>query len=544
MTDISELVVRIKADASGLDRELKKTTGAVRDASNNMGNSIGRLSGQFKALTAGLSVAAFVGFVKSASQAADRLNDLADRTGIAATTLSALSLPLQLGGSSADEFASSITRMNNAIGEAASGQSQSAARAFTDLGLSISELMQMTPEEQFNAIARALSAIDNQAEFTNKGMAIFGRQFVSLSKFIRETSGNMDDFVKKQQEAGNSLTAEELKMVGDFWDAFDTGIAKAEAGVIRLLYQIANLRSEIAKDLDFTWVKTPDGFVKVNNRDVESRISTDRPETVNKVTFKKIGTVNGDGKKNQLAEYRQSLERDLQMAGLGERDQVSLAARFKTIDAAKDQGVKATEAMIAANQELALKAYDTKKALDEETEAKRKAEDATKRFADTLKDKLSSGLTDAIFNAENAGDAFMRLGQELAMAIFERSVAQPFSNTIVDAIDGSGLGSTIGGFFGDLLPSFDVGSPNVPSDMIAQIHKGERIIPANQNNPQGLASLAGGSGAGVTVNQYFQSGVSRAELQAVLPQVAAAAHDAVFNSIQKGGSAAKIVGVR
>ena len=32
------------------------------------------------------------------------------------------------------------------------------------------------------------------------------------------------------------------------------------------------------------------------------------------------------------------------------------------------------------------------------------------------------------------------------------------------------------------LPSFDIGTSFVPHDMIAQIHKGERIIPASQNN--------------------------------------------------------------
>ena len=32
------------------------------------------------------------------------------------------------------------------------------------------------------------------------------------------------------------------------------------------------------------------------------------------------------------------------------------------------------------------------------------------------------------------------------------------------------------------VPSFDVGTNYVPQDMIAQIHKGERIVPAKYNN--------------------------------------------------------------
>jgi TP901 family phage tail tape measure protein len=44
---------------------------------------------------------------------------------------------------------------------------------------------------------------------------------------------------------------------------------------------------------------------------------------------------------------------------------------------------------------------------------------------------------------------------------------------------GKAKGLATGGF---VLPSYRVGTPYVPNDMIAQIHKGERIVPADQNN--------------------------------------------------------------
>lgn len=40
------------------------------------------------------------------------------------------------------------------------------------------------------------------------------------------------------------------------------------------------------------------------------------------------------------------------------------------------------------------------------------------------------------------------------------------------------MGSPINGWTG---PSFDVGTPYVPQDMIAKIHRGERILTAQEN---------------------------------------------------------------
>lgn len=44
-------------------------------------------------------------------------------------------------------------------------------------------------------------------------------------------------------------------------------------------------------------------------------------------------------------------------------------------------------------------------------------------------------------------------------------------------------GALVGQQFGISVPSFDVGSNYVPQDMLAMVHKGERITPAAYNNP-------------------------------------------------------------
>ena len=87
-------------------------------------------------------------------------------------------------------------------------------------------------------------------------------------------------------------------------------------------------------------------------------------------------------------------------------------------------------------------------------------------------------------------------------------------NSIADVLVGRGKPGGGGGMFGSVLgffglPSFAVGTSYVPREMVAQIHKGERIVPANQNRP--------GTG-GVTLNSVvnIRSGGKAADTHTVV----------------------------
>ena len=82
-----------------------------------------------------------------------------------------------------------------------------------------------------------------------------------------------------------------------------------------------------------------------------------------------------------------------------------------------------------------------------------------------------------------------------------------FIRGIPDAV-GNILGG-VGDFIGGLIPSFAVGTDYVPRDMLAQVHKGEMIVPAREadairsgrrNLPD--AGTSSSSGGGLTVNVY------------------------------------------
>lgn len=91
-------------------------------------------------------------------------------------------------------------------------------------------------------------------------------------------------------------------------------------------------------------------------------------------------------------------------------------------------------------------------------------------------------------------------------------------------VGGGGILGTVGGFLKGLIPGFAVGTPMVPRDMLAFVHKGERIVPANQNKPGAF----GGMMVNMTINTP-DAGSFRASRGQITAQIAAAMQAAKRN---------------
>jgi hypothetical protein len=105
--------------------------------------------------------------------------------------------------------------------------------------------------------------------------------------------------------------------------------------------------------------------------------------------------------------------------------------------------------------------------------------DKARTAADEFGMSMASAFEDAIIGGKDFGDVLDGLAQDMLKMTIRKAVTDPMSSFISGAI-------------GSFLPKFAVGTDYVPRDMVAMIHKGEKIIPAAQNT--------GASGQLVTVN--------------------------------------------
>lgn len=395
MSTIDELVVRIRADSAQLQAELANATQAVRQASTVMGSSMNSVRDAFRALVPALSVAALIEFGKRAIDAAGHINDLADRIGFSAGTLSALEIPLASAGSGLDEFALGINKLNDTLGNALA-KNQQAVKAFHDLGLSVNSLKNMTPEQRFYEVVKALGKTKDQSELTMKGMNLLGKAFAVLQPTLKEHNFDIGKVVDEHNKLGDALGPDKLKRIDDFGDAMREAAIKARNGFLGAFADILNIIDTVGGFIDkvkqFSVVSSSEmsrarmgnyGISDTSHRLNLTELSKARATASYGVTFgpngrqdlssmqaalnkqleeKGLNPGGSDGdlvNANPAQEYLEKLRQQNKLLQMSERDAAAAGAEYDLRNlAAKDKTVGINETMIAQARELAKANYD------------------------------------------------------------------------------------------------------------------------------------------------------------------------------------------
>ena len=120
-----------------------------------------------------------------------RLAELSDRTGVAVDQLLILERAFQNTGIGADSLGPIINKMQKAIVDAGDGSSK-AADAFTKLGIPLSELQNLSPDQQLQAIGKAIATIPDPAERASISMEIFGKSGGALNQMFADMDGEIE----------------------------------------------------------------------------------------------------------------------------------------------------------------------------------------------------------------------------------------------------------------------------------------------------------------------------------------------------------------
>ena len=131
---------------------------------------------------------------------ADGIGKLSARLGASTEALSQYKHVADLSGVSFKTLSTGWQRMTRRISDAAKGTGV-AKKALVELGISAKDLNELKPEDQFEAIAEALSGVKNQSDKVRLSMKIFDSEGVSLLQTMNSGAAG----IRKMREEANAL---------------------------------------------------------------------------------------------------------------------------------------------------------------------------------------------------------------------------------------------------------------------------------------------------------------------------------------------------
>lgn len=183
------------------------------------GASVARVGAGLTAASAAV-LAPLTGAVMEFAKAGDQLNKMAQRTGIAVEQLSALKFAAEQSGSSIEDLETGVKRMQRTITDAGDGMA-SAVDALGAIGLTSGDLQGMSPDEQFIAIAQALSEVEDATTRAALAQEIFGRSGTMLLPLINGGAKSIAELTKEAEELGIVMSAEAAQSAAEFTDAWN-----------------------------------------------------------------------------------------------------------------------------------------------------------------------------------------------------------------------------------------------------------------------------------------------------------------------------------
>ena len=196
---VKSLKVQIGADTKDMERGLK----SARAKMKAFGNQIKKI-GKVMAVAGAAVVGAIALMVRSYVKAGDEIHKMALRTGFSTEALSALKYAAEISGASIDDLEKAVKKMAKTISDASKegGALATYVRAFDRIGLSAEDLLELSPEEQFDKITRAIADLESPTLRAALAQEIFGRAGTKLLPLMAEGAEGIDKLTKKAEQLG------------------------------------------------------------------------------------------------------------------------------------------------------------------------------------------------------------------------------------------------------------------------------------------------------------------------------------------------------
>lgn len=208
---------------------------------------LGGLPGKLAAIATAAATTVFsLAAVNESIHRMDSTAETAANLGATTEELTRLHYAAQLFGSSAEQVDQGLAKMDLKLGQARAG-SESAAKAFTDLGLDVDKLANMAPGEAFAEIAGKIDALPTAADKAAAAFEVFGRGGQQLLGVLALGKDGLAQMAAESDFLGQTLSGEQSRAAGQAADALDRMMA-AVTGIGNVI--VGDFGDDIAFGID------------------------------------------------------------------------------------------------------------------------------------------------------------------------------------------------------------------------------------------------------------------------------------------------------
>jgi hypothetical protein len=208
--DIQAKLATFQDSLGRVERQVGGLAGKLDSAFSGLTSTLGALAGA-------AGVAALTRFVQQGIDAADALDDVAQKSGIAVESLSALGYAAKIEGINVEAFGGSITKLNVNLQAAAQG-SKEMQLAFAAVGISASEINNIRPDEAFRRIAEAFANLSDGSEKSALAVRLFGKSGADLIPLLNGGAAGLSRAAEEARRFGLIVSSETAAAAGQFND--------------------------------------------------------------------------------------------------------------------------------------------------------------------------------------------------------------------------------------------------------------------------------------------------------------------------------------
>lgn len=216
----------------------------------DFGGSVASFGTKIAAIGAA-GVGAFAAAAKHFADTGDELNKMSQRTGASVESLSQLKYAVEQSGASLQDLETGLRGMSKTLDAAGQGGKQ-AIETLGRLGLTLDDLKGLTPDQQLEKFADALSTIEDPAERAALAMKVFGKSGTQLLPLFADGAKGIKALRDRAAELGLTIGQDQANaatLLGDAWDDVTKSLSAATVQIGAALAPALTKLAEIITSL-------------------------------------------------------------------------------------------------------------------------------------------------------------------------------------------------------------------------------------------------------------------------------------------------------